>query len=65
MEKKTESYEDLYAELESIIESLQSGELSLDDAVKKYETSIELIKKLEAHLLNAQNKITKIKANLK
>ena len=65
MDKKPESYEIMYAELESIIQSLQSGELSLDESIKQYERSRELITKLEKHLETAQNKITKIKNNLK
>jgi exodeoxyribonuclease VII small subunit len=65
MDKKLESYETMYAELETIIESLQSGELNLDQAVKKYERSKELISKLEEYLDSAQNKITKIKTSLK
>jgi exodeoxyribonuclease VII small subunit len=65
MEKSLDSYEVIYAELEAIIESLQSGDLNLDEAVANYERSTELIHKLEKHLKEAQNKITKIKTNLK
>ncbi len=65
MDKPTNTYESMYMELESSIQSLQSGELNLDDAVKQYERSIELINKLEKHLETVQNKVTKIKANLK
>ncbi len=61
MEKTLDSYEKMYAELEVIIESLQSGELSLDEAVKSYERSKVLVAKLEHLLENAQNKISKIK----
>lgn len=62
---KVDSYETMYGELEEIVESLQSGELNLDEAVAKYERSKELITKLEKHLETVQNKITKIKTNLK
>ncbi len=65
MVKPIDSYESMNTELEEIIQLLQSGDLSLDDAVKKYERSNELIFKLEKHLESVQNKITKIKANLK
>jgi exodeoxyribonuclease VII small subunit len=65
MAKPSESYESMYQELESIINSLQSGDLNLDEAVTKYEKSKELIAKLEKYLETAQNKITKIKADLK
>ena len=59
------TYETLYDELQTIIDSLQSGELDLDDAVKKYERSIVILDSLEKLLSDAQNKVTKIKANLK
>ena len=62
MDKKIESYEVLYAELEDIINSLQSGDLSLDDAVTNYERSNKIISQLEDLLKNAENKISKIKA---
>lgn len=65
MVKNDDTYESMYLELDEIIQSLQSGELDLDEAVKKYERSRELIKDLEKHLETVQNKITKIKANLK
>lgn len=65
MVEKADNYETLYDELQSIIDSLQSGELDLDDAVAKYERSTVLITQLEKHLKEAQNKVTKIKASLK
>lgn len=65
MVKAEENYESMYAELGEIIESLQSGELSLDEAVDKYARAQELLVKLEKHLEIAQNKITKIKTSLK
>jgi len=65
MEKTEDNYESMYTELELIIESLQSGELNLDEAVKNYDRSTVLINKLKKHLKEAQNKVTKIKANLK
>ena len=64
MDKKNDSYETKYKELEDIIELLQSGDLSLDLAVEKYERSNELIKQLEEHLKVVENKITKIKAKM-
>jgi exodeoxyribonuclease VII small subunit len=64
MAKSEDNYETLYAELEKNIEALQSGELSLDEAVKNYENSKELIKKLEDHIKKAENTITQIKKQL-
>ena len=65
MDKLSDSYETMYTELESIIELLQSGDLDLDEAVKNYERSTELIHKLEKHLKEAQNTVKKIKNSLK
>lgn len=65
MVKTLGNYESMHAELELIIEQLQSGELNLDEAVKKYDRGIQLIAKLEEYLKLAQNNILKIKASLK
>ncbi|MBR2891667.1 MAG: exodeoxyribonuclease VII small subunit [Bacilli bacterium] len=46
------TFEEMMKELEQIVEELEKGTLSLDDAVKKYqrgiELSVELKKKLES-----------------
>lgn len=47
-------------ELEDIIRDLQSGDLDIDEVITKYERGIELVKKLELHLINAENKINKL-----
>ena len=38
---KKKSFEQALAELEQIVKEMESGELSLEDAVKKYETGIK------------------------
>ena len=65
MVKEDSNYDDMSAELNEIIQSLQSGDSNLDDAVKQYERGIELINKLEKYLKEVENKITKLKTNLK
>lgn len=65
MDKTLDNYETKYKELELILESLQSGELSLDEAVDQYKRSQKLIEELEQHLKTARNRITKIKDSLK
>lgn len=58
--KKTISYEALNQELESVLSSLQSGELSIDEALKVYSRGQEIIAELQEFLKKASNKIKKI-----
>lgn len=57
-------YQSLSAELDEILAALQSTDIDIDDAIKTYERGIEVVNELEAYLKNAENKITKIKADL-
>ena len=63
MADKSPTYHDLSTELETILIKLQSAELDIDEAVKAYERGMEIVKKLETYLKNAENKVTKIKAS--
>lgn len=56
------SYQDMNAELESILLELQESELDIEVAVKKYERGLELIAVLEDYLKTAENRVTKLKA---
>lgn len=58
--KKTISYEDLNRELETVLRSLQSGELSIDDALKAYSRGQEIIAQLQDFLKTASNTVKKI-----
>jgi exodeoxyribonuclease VII small subunit len=60
---KKDDYQDLSAELDTILQSLQGDDLSIDQAVKKYERGMEIVAALEAQLKEAENKVTKIKAD--
>ncbi|MGL5963953.1 MAG: exodeoxyribonuclease VII small subunit [Fusobacteriaceae bacterium] len=59
MEKKN-SFESNLENLDKIIESLESGELSLDDSIKEYEKAMKLIKKSSEMLKSAEGKIIKV-----
>ncbi len=61
-EKKNEkSYEQLFSELESILEKVQSGEVdSLDSLIKDFERGEELASELQKMLSSAKAKIDKI-----
>jgi len=56
------TYQELKTELDKLLDELQSDDISVEDAMKHYERGMELIKELEKHLSNAENKITKLKA---
>ncbi|MHA1539568.1 MAG: exodeoxyribonuclease VII small subunit [Alphaproteobacteria bacterium] len=62
MTKKTEeqSFEDALKALESLVESLESGQIALEDAVKTYEKGILLKKHCETKLTEAKMKIDKV-----
>ncbi|MEI7674348.1 MAG: exodeoxyribonuclease VII small subunit [bacterium] len=47
-------------ELNEIVNDLQSGNIDVDDAMKKYDRGQELVKEISEYLKNAENKITKI-----
>ena len=54
------SFEDALAQLEKIVQELESGRIKLDDAVSSYEKAIGLKKLCEEKLQAAQLKIEKI-----
>lgn len=58
------SYRELSDKLEQVMLQLQSGDLSLDEAIKQYEVGAKLITQMQTELQKAENKIEKIKAGL-
>ena len=59
LEKVT--FEDALKELESIVESLERGEVSLDDAIAAFERGTQLKSHCQARLEEARMKVEKIK----
>ena len=47
MAAKKQSYEENIAQIDEILEKLESEELSLDDSISEYEKAIKLIKDSE------------------
>ncbi len=45
-------------ELESIIKSLEGGQLELEDSLKKYERGVSLLRVLQAKISDAEQKVT-------
>ncbi|AZV56113.1 exodeoxyribonuclease VII small subunit [Clostridium sp. AWRP] len=57
MPRKTESYESIMEKLESIVDSMDNRELSLQDSMKSYEEGVKLCNKLYKILNDAEGKI--------
>ena len=57
MAKKEAKFEDLLAELEKLVERLESGELSLDEALVCYENGIKAYKACHEMLQSAEKKV--------
>lgn len=64
MTTKKLDFKTLNARLDEILAKLQSDDLDIDEAVSLYEQGIEVTKQLETYLQQAENKVTKIKADL-
>ncbi len=58
------SYQDLETELQGIIAWFESDTFDVDEAVKKYERGLELVKELEMYLGTAENTVRELKAKL-
>lgn len=57
-------YQALSSELDSLLSRLQSEELAINEAIKLYEHGLDITKQLETYLKEAENKVTKIRADL-
>jgi exodeoxyribonuclease VII small subunit len=60
---KTANYQELKAELDSIMLELQREDLDVDEALKHYQRGLELVQALENYLKTAENKIKTLKAS--
>ncbi len=63
MSDKNNNFEGKLEKLESIVKALESGDLPLDEAVKKYEEGIKLSKEAKGHLKDAENVLNKMMKN--
>jgi exodeoxyribonuclease VII small subunit len=55
--KKSFNLEKSLADLESLVEELESGDLQLDKAMKKFEEGIKLTRGCQAALKDAEQKV--------
>ncbi|MGY0394085.1 exodeoxyribonuclease VII small subunit [Fusobacterium sp. SYSU M8A802] len=53
-------FEENLAEIDEIIEKLESGELSLAESIKEYEIAMKLLKKSSDLLNKAEGKVLKV-----
>ncbi|WP_394128886.1 exodeoxyribonuclease VII small subunit [Shewanella maritima] len=60
MAKKPEnlSFEQAISELEQIVDQLEQGDVSLDDALKQFERGIKLVRQSQTKLDQAQQKVS-------
>ena len=59
--KQTPSFEDALTRLETIVESMESGEVPLAELLAKFEEGNALLKTCEARLKDAELKIEQLK----
>ena len=60
MAVKKQSYEENIAQIDEILEKVESEELSLDDSISEYEKAIKLIKDSEKLLEAGEGKVMKV-----
>lgn len=58
MEPKKKNFEEAISELESIVEKLESGELSLDESIEVFQNGIELSRYCSKRLDEVEKKIS-------
>lgn len=56
--KKKQTFEDRLTQVEALIAEMESGELPLEDALKRYEEGMQALTALEKELLSAQQRLT-------
>jgi len=64
VDKKTQTFEIQLEKLEEIVGQLESGELNLDDSLKKFEEGVKLFKSCKDKLSKAEKKIAVLNESL-
>lgn len=60
MAEKKQKFEDKITELETIINELENGNVSLEDSILKYTKAMNLVSECDAQLKNIENQVNKI-----
>lgn len=63
MASKKTDYKTLSTDLDEILNRLQSADLNVDEAVALYERGMKIAQELESYLQDAENKVSKVKAD--
>lgn len=63
MAKNETTFEDDLETLDGIVEALESGELGLDESLKRFEEGVALARKLRARLDKAQGRVDELLAD--
>jgi len=58
--KKAEGFEDHLGALESIVEELESGELTLDDSLKRYQEGVKRLQACHEILRDAERQVKQL-----
>lgn len=61
--KKEKTIEETFAELEELIKKLESGECSLEESFRHYETGMKLVKSCNEKIDNVEKKIIVLEEN--
>ena len=61
--KKKATFEQQLADVEALITRMESGELSLEDAMNSYEQGVRTLQELEKQLQSATQRLTEIRKN--
>ncbi len=60
----TPPFDEAVSQLEELVESMESGELSLDELIRRFEHGAKLVHLCQRHLKDAELKIEKLKDDL-
>ncbi len=63
MAEKKKSFETLLKDLEAVVETLESGDLPLEEALEKFERGIKLSREASGRLEDAERRIQEILAD--
>jgi exodeoxyribonuclease VII small subunit len=61
-ETPTPSFEDALSELESLVDTLERGDLSLEDSLKTFERGVQLTRTCQEALKDAEQKVRTLSA---
>ena len=60
MAKSDKKFEDKLAELEEIVTTLENGDVTLDESIKKYTEAMKLVKECDDELKMIEDNVNKI-----